>query len=116
VRAVLLGRDLIIGSRIAEAAARAGVDVRRVDDPAALPAATDVDLLLVDWGDRGSDWGQRIRAWRDRADRSALRVIVFGPHTDLEAHAEARAAGIGPMMARSKLVASLGVLLKDHGA
>ena len=40
-----------------------------------------------------------------------VRVVVFGPHTDLEAHAAARAAGIGPMMARSKLVTSLAELL-----
>ena len=35
------------------------------------------------------------------------RMVVFGPHTDLAAHAEARAAGIGPMLARSKLVAGI---------
>lgn len=108
MKAVLLGRDLMIGSRIAEAAARAGADLSRVEDAAALPAASDVDLLLVDWAERGPDWGQQVRAWRDAADAMAPRVIVFGPHTDLEAHGAARAAGIGPMMARSKLVASLG--------
>ncbi len=35
------------------------------------------------------------------------RLILYGPHTDLVAHAAASAAGLGPMLARSKLVASL---------
>jgi hypothetical protein len=38
-------------------------------------------------------------------------VVLFGPHTDLAAHAEARAAGLGPMLARSKLLADLPTLL-----
>jgi hypothetical protein len=111
VRAVFLGRDLIIGSRIAEAADRAGAEVSRVGAPDQLPAAVEVDLLLVDWGDRSVDWGQKVAAWRDGAGERSVRVVVFGPHTDLEAHAAARAAGIGPMMARSKLVTSLAELL-----
>jgi hypothetical protein len=40
-------------------------------------------------------------------------VILFGPHVDLDAHAAARDAGLGPMMARSKLLSSLGELLGD---
>ena len=42
----------------------------------------------------------------------AARVILFGRHTDLEAHADARAAGLGPMWARSKLVAELPQLMR----
>jgi hypothetical protein len=111
VRAVFLGRDLIIGSRIAEAADRAGAELSRAGTPEELPAPAEVDLLLVDWGDRDADWGQQVAAWRDGVGERSVRVVVFGPHTDLEAHAAARAAGIGPMMARSKLVTSLAELL-----
>jgi hypothetical protein len=111
VRAVFLGRDLIIGSRIVEAAVRAGAEISRVSTPDELPAGAEVDLLLVDWGDRGADWGQKLAAWRDGAGAHPARLVVFGPHTDLAAHAAARAAGIGPMMARSKLVTSLAELL-----
>jgi hypothetical protein len=112
VRVSLLARDLIISSRIAEAAARAGAELRRCDDPAELPAAAEIDMLLVDWADRRSDWGERLVAWSALARCSARpRVVLFGPHTDLAAHAEARAAGLGPMWARSKLIADLSTLL-----
>jgi hypothetical protein len=112
VTVVLLGRDLIFASRIFEAGVRAGVAVTRVDDPDSLPPPDGVRLLLVDWGDRGSDWGEQITRWCADAPESARpRVILFGPHTDLAAHAEARAAGLGPMLARSKLVADLPTLL-----
>jgi hypothetical protein len=112
VTVVLLARDLMIASRVEVAAEHAGVPFLRVSDPADLPPPMDVRLLLVDWGDRGPDWGDRIRAWGgDAAGPAALRVVIFGPHVDLEAHAAARAAGLGPMLARSKLVGALPALL-----
>jgi len=98
----------MIASRIAAAADRAEASFTRVDDPADLPPASGVRLLLVDWADRAPDWGERIAAWCARAPESARpRIVLFGPHVDLEAHAAARAAGLGPMRARSKLVADL---------
>lgn len=109
---VLLARDLIIASRIALAAERAGVPFSRLGDPADLPPAAGVRLLLVDWADRAPDWGDRIAAWCAYAPESARpRILLFGPHADLEAHAAARAAALGPMRARSKLVADLPVLM-----
>jgi len=112
----LLARDLIIGSRIEAAAAQAGVGLARVDDPDGLPAASNVRLLLVDWGDRDEDWGARIATWCAGAPESARpRVVLFGPHTDLVAHADARAVGLGPMLARSKLLADLPLLLAPPG-
>jgi len=108
VTVALLGRDLIIASRITAAADSAGVAVTRIDDPADLPPPSGIRLLLVDWGDRGPDWGERISAWCASAPESARpRILLFGPHVDLEAHAAARAAGLGPMRARSKLLADL---------
>ena len=109
----LLARDLMIASRIAAAAEHAGVPFLRVADPADLPPPAELRLLLVDWGDRGADWGDRIAAWCTGAPESARpRVILFGPHVDIGAHAAARAAGLGPMLARSKLVADLLALLE----
>jgi hypothetical protein len=53
-----------------------------------------------------------LTSWCLRAPDSARpRLVVFGPHADLEAHAAAREAGIGPMLARSKLVSALPQLL-----
>jgi hypothetical protein len=112
VTVVVLARDLIIASRVIEAGITAGVTVSRVDDPASLPPATGVVLLLVDWADRRPGWPEALARWCADAPESAKpRVLLFGQHTDLAAHAEARAAGLGPMWARSKLVSRLPALL-----
>ena len=108
----VVSRDLMIATRIADAGARAGVEVHRFDDPSQLPPAGEVSLVLVAWDERHPDWGERLTAWCAGAPQSAQpRVVLFGPHTDLAAHAEARAAGLGPMWARSKLLADLPSLL-----
>lgn len=110
----LLARDLFFASRIASAAERAGVPFARYDDPSVLPPPATLRVLLVSWDERSADWGGRILEWCANAPESARpRVIPFGPHTDLEAHAAARAAGLGPMWARSKLLASLSELLAE---
>ena len=104
----VVSRDLIIATRIVDAGARAGVDVQRFDDPSQLPPAGDIRLLLVAWDERRPDWGERLVAWCAAAPQSATpRLVIFGPHADLEAHAAARAAGLGPMWARSKFLAEL---------
>jgi hypothetical protein len=108
VTVVLIGRDLLFGSRIANAAARAERAFLRADDPAGLPPPSSVQLVLVDWAERRSGWGEALAAWCAGAPQSKRpRLVLFGPHTDLVAHADARAAGLGPMWARSKLVADL---------
>jgi hypothetical protein len=108
LRAVLVSRDLLFSSRIADAAARAGVELLQVDDPAALPPAASVRLALVDWGERRPGWGDALTAWCAWAPESERpRMVLYGPHTDLPAHADARSAGLGPMWARSKLLAEL---------
>jgi hypothetical protein len=101
----LVVRDLLFGSRIAAVVEASGARLLRVDDPGQLPQAASVELVLVDWGERGPLWGRNLREWRDGvglAERPT--IILFGPHTDLEAHADARAAGLGPMLARSRLL------------
>ena len=108
----IVARDLMIASRIADAGARAGVEVQRFDDPAQLPPATDVTLVLVAWDERRPDWGKLLLAWCTDASQSlSPRIVLFGPHTDLAAHADARVSGLGPMWARSKLLAGLPTLL-----
>lgn len=94
--------DLMLFSRIDAAASAAGVLLVRASTPVDLPA--DLDLVLVDWSARRPAWADALRA-------SGARVILFGQHTDLEAHADARVAGLGPMWARSKLIAELPSLL-----
>jgi hypothetical protein len=98
--------DLMLFSRIESAAASAGAALERVDSPSSLPP--DLDLVLVDWSAREPDWTDALRAI------SGPRVILFGPHVDLDAHAAAKTAGLGPMWARSKLLTSLGALFAPN--
>ncbi len=91
--------DLMLYSRIESAATAAGATLIRVDSPSDLP--DDLDLVLVDWSARQPDWADALRA------RTGQRVILFGQHTDLGAHAAARAAGLGPMWARSRVLRTL---------
>ena len=97
--------DLMLYSRIESAARVSGASLARVDHASSAPA--DAELVLVDWSSRDASWTDPLRALRE----SGARVILFGPHTDLDAHAAAREAGLGPMWARSKLLTSLGELL-----
>jgi hypothetical protein len=99
VRVAAVVTDLMLYSRIEAAARVAGVELARVDAPQQAPP--DADLVLVDWSIRHPDWTDALRSL------DGARVVLFGPHTDLEAHADARVAGLGPMWARSKLVAEL---------
>ena len=96
--------DLMLYSRIDAAASTRNAELVRVSTPSELP--TGLDLVLVDWSARRPDWTGALRAYADEG----ARVILFGRHTDLAAHADARAAGLGPMWARSKLVAELDAL------
>lgn len=107
---VALVRDLLIGSRIEEAAARAGRPLVRIAGLERLPRAEEVALLLVAWDERDPGWGPRLAAWR-AGGPAGLRLVLFGPHTDQVAHAEARRHGLGPMWARSRLLRELPRLL-----
>lgn len=109
MRVAVIVSDLMLFSRIDAAASAAEASLVRVDSPHDLPNAADLDLILVDWSGRRDDWADVLADWRSG---SGVRLIPFGRHTDLEAHAAARAAGLGPMWARSKLIAQLGKLLR----
>ena len=106
MRVVAIMDDLMLLSRIDAAVAAGGATLRRVDTAAEVG---EVDLVLVDWSARSPSWGPDLAVWR--ATHPEARVVLFGRHTDLESHAAARAAGLGPMWARSKLVAELAGLV-----
>ena len=109
MRVAAVVADLMLFSRI-EAAARVGdVALLRLDRPQALPADEPADLVLVDWAAREQGWTDALTALR--AASPTTRVVLFGPHTDLEAHAAATEAGLGPMWARSRLLSELPDLL-----
>jgi DNA-binding NarL/FixJ family response regulator len=101
-------------SRIEAAASVAGAELLRTDDPAWVPVEPPPDLVLVDWASRADSWAATLRALRDAAPHA--RMILFGPHVDLAAHAAAREAGLGPMWARSRLLSTLPGLLAEAAA
>jgi hypothetical protein len=103
VRVGAVVSDLMMFSRIDAAATAAGASLVRVDTPDLLPES--LDLIVVDWSARRPDWGEALRALD-------TKIFIFGQHTDLEAHAAARAAGLGPMWARSKLLAELSTIIR----
>jgi len=105
MRAGAVTDDLLLFSRIDAAVSAAGASLVRATSPSDLPR--DLDLVFVDWSARSPDWADALRAQR-------ARVILFGRHTDLEAHAAARAAGLGPMWARSKLITELPKLVVPY--
>jgi hypothetical protein len=107
----------MLASRILGQVSAAGHTGELVADPSALPPADQLDLLFVNWADREASWADGLAGWRDRIPlQDRPRVILYGPHTDLDAHAAARSAGLGPMVARSKLVADLPRLIVGAGA
>ncbi len=111
--AVVVG-DLMIYSRIESAARVSGASLLRVDSPADLSSggAQRPELVLVDWSARDASWTDPLLRLRD----AGTRVVLFGPHVDLVAHTAARASGLGPMWARSKLLASASDLMSDPDA
>jgi len=109
---VAMSRDLLFATRILNAADRHRIPCLRIDEPADLPSPDDVDLVIVDWTARGAAWGRDLVRWRGSAPVAERpRVVLVGAHTDLEAHAAARASGLGPMWARSKLLAEIDRML-----
>lgn len=112
MKVVLVGSDLLIASRIAAAADAATVPFLRVEEPADVPVIEAGDLVLVDWGDRKADWADTLQMLASTS--AGRRVRLFGPHTDLDAHAAAAAAGLGPMLARSNLVAGIHALIRGE--
>ena len=105
MRAAAVTDDLMVFSRIDAAASAADASLVRASAPADL--SMDLDVVLVDWAGRGDGWAPALEALR----RAGARVVLFGPHTDIESHRAAREAGLGPMLARSKLLSDLGALL-----
>jgi hypothetical protein len=98
--------DLMLFSRIESAARVSGASLARVDHPSSVPR--DAELVLVDWSSRDASWADPLRSLRE----AGARVVLFGPHTDLDAHTAAREAGLGPMWARSRLISALADLLR----
>lgn len=67
-----------------------------------LPRLHPSDLLVVAWDERAPDWAPALAAG-DIGKPGGPQLLLCGPHTDIAAHLEARAHGIGPVVARSRI-------------
>jgi len=98
--AILVGRNLLDGSRIAEAAARAGY---RLVTAASLP--DDVERHAIGFVDlEHPDADEAVRRLTARCGR----VIAFGPHIDDFAMTRARSLGASDALPRSRFFSGLG--------
>lgn len=107
--------DLIFASRVEEMVRahdrlRQDRAVARIPAPKDLPNKPMAELLIVDWGSRDAGWATDLRGWLDRVE-PIPKVVLFGPHRDLQGMREARAIGLGAVLARSQLVPTLSRLL-----
>jgi hypothetical protein len=102
----IVSADLMATSRIAEAATAQGLTWQRVDSPGQLPDDVGPVIALVNWGERETHWADAIERWRQAGRDASRTVVLFGPHTDREGHAEARRHGIGPVHPRSRFLVS----------
>lgn len=99
--------DLFFQSRIAAAANAAERRVRFFGPEAAMESLPGIRLYLVDLDAGGDVLGaiRRIKA------QSEAEIVAFGPHIDTERRKAARAAGAHRVLAKSKFVTELPVLM-----
>ena len=101
---LLVSPDLMIQSRVAAAASRAGLPSPRVISWQDIPTLEGVDsyrLLIVDLASPGMDIDQTIAALRERRDESAP-IIAFAPHVHTAKLAVAREAGCDQVLSRGQ--------------
>jgi hypothetical protein len=104
---VALARDLMFSSKIGAEGRAAGVGVRIVRDPAALPGIT-ARLLLADLALEGAieaaaAWGLHTRC----------PVIGFVSHVDEQTIARAKRAGLDNVMSRGSFTRQLPQIFRD---
>ena len=112
---VLVGANLLVGSRVEAAARAAGASYSSVRDTADLErrlADAKADLVLIDLSASSVDVAGVVAVAR-RLQAGA--IVAFGPHKDVDSSAGALAAGCDHWLPNSKLAAELpGLLSDDH--
>jgi hypothetical protein len=103
---LVLVRDLLFQSRITAEAKAAGVSYEILRDPKML-AQKSGRLVLADLNQEGVI--AAVQAW---IAATGAQAVGFVSHVDAEKIAEARAAGIQSVLARSTFVAQLPQLLR----
>jgi DNA-binding response OmpR family regulator len=102
---VIVSSDLLLQSRVAEVARRAGYETALADTTDELAAALDgaVALVTLDLHVVGLDW----RAAAALAHERSVPVLAYGRHTEAALLREARDAGCERVVPRSALVEDL---------
>lgn len=102
IKVVALETDLFFAVKIQDTLKRAGYETRVTRSASEFESALrggEYTVGLVDFASRGVDWRASVRAAR----AAGAPVIVYGPHVDLKAQAEARASGATRVIANSRL-------------
>lgn len=103
---IVLVRDLMMASKISTTARAIGKPILMIRDPSIAPAHAGT-RLIVDLNEPGA-----IAAAAEWQRSHGGQVVGFVSHTDMQTIADARAAGIERILARSQFVASLESLLR----
>lgn len=107
--------DLMFASRISSAAKAAGVEIRFARSPQAIADAVRAHaprLVILDLNSRGINPLAAVAALKGDAALSATPIVGFVSHVQADLIAQARAAGVDRVMARSAFVTELPQLLK----
>jgi DNA-binding NarL/FixJ family response regulator len=107
VAVLALGRDLMFSSKIAAEGRAAGVGVKIVRDPAALPGLA-ARLLLADLALDGAI--EAAAAW---SLHTRCPVIGFVSHVDEQTIARAKQAGLDKVMSRGSFTRQLPQIFRD---
>jgi CheY-like chemotaxis protein len=111
-RVLAVVTDLYFQARISAAARAAGRPVVFVTSIAQLGGRSGPGLALVDL-DAGLDVAQTIAELRAAG---ADPIIAFGPHLDTNRRKAARAAGASRVLAKSKFVNELPLILRPNSS
>jgi DNA-binding response OmpR family regulator len=108
---VLVGANLLVGSRVEAAARAAGTRYASARDTTELErrlSEAQADLVLIDLSAQSLDVAAVVAVARRLG---VGRVIAFGPHKDVDSRAAALAAGCDRWLPNSRLAAELPGLL-----
>lgn len=107
---MVLVRDLLLASRVTAVAKSKNIPIKLIRDPAALVDKI-ARMLIVDLNLAGAL--EAAIAWKSA---TSAPVIAFSAHTDTQAIASARAAGLDQVLPRSRFVQEIESLLTATGS
>lgn len=110
--ALLLDPDLFFSVKVSATLKHIDMQtttVRRLPDFVTAVARGSYVISLVNTAARGVPWRDAISAAR----AAGLPIIAYGSHVDLEAQAEARAAGATRVISNSKLAVDLPAIIEQ---